>query len=88
MTKTNNSICAHVAADHAIRQACLKRLIDDAAIVADIVLAPRQKISQRNIYRYTATLSLRPIKQWVVCIAAINVRRLTANLSHGPDYGV
>jgi transcriptional regulator with XRE-family HTH domain len=44
VSKANDLVGAHIAADHALRQARLKRLIDDAPARREIRLAPRHEL--------------------------------------------
>src|SRR5262249_5232046 len=54
MAEARDSVATHVAADHAVGQSRLKRLIDHAAIVPEIVGAARHERVQRDVFRHTA----------------------------------
>ena len=55
MSKTDDSIGGHVAADHSVRQSRLKGLIDDAPVGGDVLLAACHEISERDFYRDAAS---------------------------------
>src|SRR5439155_6996916 len=49
VAKADDLVRAHVATDHAVGQARLKRLIDDAAVRREIGLAARHKAGKRHV---------------------------------------
>src|SRR5690349_3406845 len=58
MPEAGDPVSAHVASDHAVRQARLKRLVDDAAAPAEIGLATVHEAGKRHQLRHTATLRM------------------------------
>src|SRR5438477_12619264 len=70
VTEANNLIDAHVTADHAVRKARLKRLIDDTSVVCEIWLAACHELPKRHFFghapaarmqdSYDARLACRP----------------------------
>src|ERR1700741_952005 len=49
---------AHIAADHAVGQARLKRLIDDGAAPAEATFATAHKAVERQLFGHTAALRM------------------------------
>ena len=58
MAETDDTVGAHIAADHPVRQARLKRLIDNAAIGREVGLATLHEFRQRNFLRHASPLRL------------------------------
>ena len=58
VAKAHDLVGAHVAADHAVRQARLERLIDDAAVGREIRLTTGHEIRQRQLFRHAAALRM------------------------------
>ena len=52
--KTNDLFAAHIAADHALGQPQLERLIDDAAVGSEIDLAKSHEVVERHIFGHAA----------------------------------
>jgi hypothetical protein len=55
LPEADHLVRAHVAADHAVRQPDLKRLIHDATIVRQIRFAPAHEIAERHLLRDAAS---------------------------------
>ena len=54
VAKTDDLFAAHVAADHAVGQPRLERLIDDAAFGCEIDLATSHEVVERHIFGHAA----------------------------------
>jgi hypothetical protein len=55
MSEPDHFVRAHVATDHALRQARLKRLIDDASAIGEIRIAARHELGEEQGLRLTAS---------------------------------
>src|SRR6516165_2278700 len=58
MPEAGDAVHAHVTADHAVRQARLKRLVDNAAAPAEITLAATHEAVKRQLFGDTASLRM------------------------------
>ena len=61
--ESDNLVGAHVAADHAVGQPRLERLIDDAAVGREIGLAAAHEIAERHVFGDTASRRLQHAHQ-------------------------
>src|SRR5258707_9441392 len=58
MSEAHDLVRTHVAADHALGQSRLKRLIHDAAIILEVCCAARHERVERDILRHAAATRL------------------------------
>src|SRR5690349_14740087 len=79
VSEADDAVRSHVAADHAVRQARLKWLIDDTAAPAEIVLAPSHEACERQLFRDASAQRMQHV-HLTLSSAGCSVRKL-----HLPD---
>src|SRR5215472_7728717 len=70
--EAGDAVRAHIAADHTVRQARLKRLIDDAAAPAEIGLATAYEALERQLFGDTAALRMQHAYKRVSAAPAVD----------------
>src|SRR5258708_25285988 len=76
MPETDNLVCAHIAADHAVRQPRLKRLVNDAPLGGEIALASVHEFAEGQNLRHAAA----------ACVQYPNDRVLARRWGHELDF--
>src|ERR1700689_5336590 len=56
MTEAHDPICAHITTDHPVRQARMKRLIDDASVRGEVLFTLSHKCIEREFFWHAAAL--------------------------------